>query len=322
MFALRGRMCGGIAIYEYVLKSDYMSNELYYHVFANGEDSKNLLESEADFLAAFNRVGICAAFSKARVLAFALEDTHPHFLLYGTKEDCIGFMLQFQDGVLRYIRKSRKKQEDVRLDCDILEIKTEKHLLNTGVYVIGQPTKDRKHVLPGDYRWGTGCLYFRPKIYSSVWEFDAAGKQVCPTLAKEIPYRRQKKMFHTHAKIPSDWLVCNGFILPHNYVDVARFEAIYGTHYCFNSFLNAKRGDDEVVERMVKHRGAAIETLEARRYCEDMCLLYYGKRSSRWLTADQRMMLAKRLRSKYHLSFKQLSALCRVPEEELKKYII
>lgn len=37
--------------------------------------------------------------------------------------------------------------------------------------------------------------------------------------------------------LPPDYLVCNGVVLPTNYVDVRRFENIYKTHNCFRTFM-------------------------------------------------------------------------------------
>jgi len=302
-------------------ENDIMSVKKFFHAFANGSDAKNLLISDEDFVAAFNWVGVCAAHTAAQVVCFALEDTHPHFLLYGHKADCLSFVMMYQKGLLRYVFESRRSLDGVRLDCDLLEIKNEKHLMNTGVYVINQATKDGKHVLPGDYRWGTGCLYFRPKDYFSIWEIGPDRQIFAPVAVGSMTFRQKRRLLHTHRDVPPEWLVCDGILLPQNYVDTSLFEGIYRTHRCFNSFLGSKRGDDEVDGQMTRHRGVAMETIDARAVCSDICFTMFHKKSARWLAADQRVMLAKQLRSKYHLSFKQLSALCRLPEDELHKYI-
>lgn len=302
-------------------KEERHENKTFFHVFANGNDCKNLLTSVDDFIAAFNRVGICTLYSKAEVVCFALEDTHPHFLLYGTKNECLKYMLKYQKSLLRYLVYSRESVKDISFDLDILEITNERHLINTGVYIVNQATKDRKHVLPLDYRWSSGCLYFRPSHYISVWEIDDNGNRLSSMPLKSIPIRNQYKIFHTHTKLPQEWIVCNGIILPQNYINVSIFESIYKTHNCYTSFLGSTKSFESVIEKMSRHRGIAMETLEAREIFSSLCYQYYKKRDARWLNMNQRSFLARELRKKHNLTFKQLSALCRIPEDELHKYL-
>jgi len=66
-----------------------MKNFNFYHLFANGADASNFIASEQDFVYQFNLVGISAHNTKAKVVAFSIEETHPHFLLYGTSRKCI-----------------------------------------------------------------------------------------------------------------------------------------------------------------------------------------------------------------------------------------
>ena len=47
-----------------------------------------LFLSKSDFVAALNRLAVCAArFPGVAVVAFTFEDTHVHFLLYCLEED-------------------------------------------------------------------------------------------------------------------------------------------------------------------------------------------------------------------------------------------
>lgn len=294
----------------------------YYHLFANGDDSKNFITSEDEFVAAFNRIALCAHLSGATVLSFSIEDSHPHALLYGTYEECWNFKTLFENNSLRSIKARRGTCEGVRLDCDLYVVDDENYLRNVATYTIIQATKDGKAVMPYDYRYGTGALYFRSEYSSLPWLVDRNGRSVEPVRFDQLSYREKRRVSGSREDIPGDWLVCNGFILPTNYVDIARYEAIFRTHNCFRVFLSS--GKDRyaaVLDRMATVRGLTIEDLEARNLCEDACLTLFGRKGTRHLTPQQRLALARELRRRYHLSYRQLSTLTKLPENELREYV-
>lgn len=41
-------------------------------------------------------IAVCAANTDVVVVSFSIEDSHPHFLLYGTKEGCTRFKLLYE----------------------------------------------------------------------------------------------------------------------------------------------------------------------------------------------------------------------------------
>ena len=122
--------------------------------------------------------------------------------------------------------------------------------------------------------------------------------------------------------VPDDWLVCNGFILPTNYIDIARFESIYQTHNRYRVFLSSPRKrEEEMLRKMAEYRGVTMEDLEARKLCGDMCKQLFGTRDPRRLDTTKRIMLAQQLRRQYRMTFRQLAMLVRLPEGEIRTYV-
>lgn len=299
-----------------------MEQSNYYHMYANGDEAKNFIVSESDYRAEFNLIGVCAYNSGAGVLAFSLEDTHPHLLLYGTHTAAHKFKRLFERSSLQHILSTRKTLDNVSLECQLDLIDNQDYLMNVGTYVIAQATKDGRPVMPYDYLWGTGSMYFRNGPYVPVWYFNRDGSIAEPVRIGNIPQRECPSIRCSRMSVPDDWLVCNGLLLPSNYVNVKLFEDIYRTHNCFRTFLaSSKKKDQDVRDRMAFIRGIVLEDIEARRLCESVCMELYSKKTSRWLDASQRLTLAKRLRNDYRFSFRQLSSVCRLPEEELRKYL-
>lgn len=294
----------------------------YYHLYSNGDDARNFIITEDDFVAAFNRIALCCHLSKVIVLSFSIEDTHIHVLLYGALEECLLFKRLFEENSLRCIVAKRGTGDGVRLCCELDEITDENYLMNVAIYTIIQATKDGKAVMPYDYRFGTGPLYFRSEYSVMPWLLDKTGRLVEPTCFGQLSARERRKICGSRKDVPVSWLVCNGFILPTNYVDVARYESIFRTHNCFRVFMSSGKDKSKVVqERMAFISGVTIEDLEARELCEATCLELFGRKGTRHITPQQRLALACELRRRYHLSYRQLSSLTRVPETELRTYI-
>ena len=122
--------------------------------------------------------------------------------------------------------------------------------------------------------------------------------------------------------VPDDWLVCNGLILPDNYVDVGRFESIYGTCNRFRVYLSSTKSREEaMLARMAEYRGVMLEDIEARKVCGELSRQLFNTRDTRKLDATQRIMLAQQLRRQFKLTFRQLSTLVRLPETEIRTFV-
>lgn len=297
--------------------------EHYYHMFANGDDAKDFITTESEFVSAFNRFAVCTLFSKAAVVSASVEDSHPHALIWGTYRQCLIFAQSYESLSIKSIAKRRGTAMGVNLHCELYEVDDDLYLKNVAAYTIVQATKDGKRVMPYDYRYGTGALYFRSKYSVLPWLIDNNGNYCKPSKYSDLTVDKRRIICGTRKiELPDDWLICNDFILPTNYVDLERFESIFKTHNCFRAFLSAgKAQDDPIFSKMAEARGVTIEDIEARQICKDVCRQLFNMESTRNLSTEQRLCLARQIRRVYHLSFRQLSFLTKVPEIELRKYV-
>ena len=295
----------------------------YYHVCANGADSRNFIICAADYYAAFNLVGVCAANVQVVVVSFSIEDSHPHILLWGTAENCARFKALYEKLYIHYAAATRKGGSDLVFRCELYPVDDEDYLRNVAVYTIIQATKDGKAVMPYDDPWGTGSLVFRKGFRIYPWQFDGKGNICQPQPFSSLGTRARRALLHSrHYSIPDHWQVCNGIILPTNYVDVTRFESIYGTHNRFRVYLSSPRKREEMMlDRMAEQRGVSMEDLEARKACGDVCRQLFGTRDPRRLNTQQRIQLARQLRQQFRMTFRQLATLVRLPETEIRIYI-
>ena len=300
-----------------------METKQFFHFCANGAETRNFIITQSDYYANFNLIGACAANSQAVVISFSIEDSHPHGLLWGTLLECQAFVSRYEDVYTRYATRTHPKRQQFVFRCDLFPIEDERYLKNVATYTIIQPTKDGKPVMYYDYLWGTGSMYFRNEGHIPIWQIGDDGTKLEPMPFGSLTEREKREILRSRVlTIPDDWLVCNGFILPSNYVDVKRFEGIYKTHNTFRVFTSSpKQREEEMLQVMANYRGVSLEDLEARRICGDVCKQMFGFRDPRRLDSPRRINLAQQLRRQYRLSFRQLSTLVYVPEGEIRRYV-
>ena len=299
-----------------------MEEKNYYHLFANGDDARDFILDETDFYAAFNRFGVCAAATVVVVLSFSIEDTHPHALLYGTETECLRFKYLYETTTLHYVVSNRGDAGGLKFFLEFYPVTEEDYLRNVAAYTIVQPTKDGKRVMHYDYLWGTGSMYFRPDNHIPIWTITRDGRLTEPCRIDSLTARERKRLLRSKREVPGDWLACNGFLLPSNYVDVRQYERIFQTHNCFRAFCSAGRNKDaDIVMRMSDTRGILLEDLEARRICVNSSVKLFGQKDPRKLDTTRRIALARSMRKEFRISFRQLSTLVYLPESEIRKYV-
>lgn len=296
----------------------------YYHLCSLGSEGHNFIKSQDDYYAAFNIVGVCAAdfHGEVVVLSFSIEDSHPHLLLYGTRPACEQFARRYEKTYMRHVVSSRGDSDGVSLKLEVIPVTDNEHLMRVGAYTVIQPTKDGKNVMPYDYPYGTGSMYFRPRWHIPVWLISDNGEVLKTHKIAELSRKKKDRLlFCKTCSVPDDWLFCQGFLLPTNYIAVDMFEAIYKTHNCFRAFCSMSNKQwQEMMSRIAEYRGVTLEDFEAGMLSSQCSRELFGTADIRRLNSKQRLMLAQKLRREYHLSFRQLSTLVRLPEIEIKSY--
>lgn len=293
----------------------------YYHFYSNGKLAVDLFLSKADYVAAMNRLAVCKArFPGVAVVAFTFEDTHMHLLLFCGECEGKAFCDMFKKLTMMYISRSRGgKPSDLNIIFDCESIKDETYLKKVGTYVLVQPTKDGKGIMPYDYPWSSAPLYFRGDKAVPVWYVDKTGKVQEPVRVGDMGFEDKRKYLKTAVDLPDDWLVCNGIILPSNYVDTARFESVYGTHNAFRAFQTVS-GDRDMIRSGVMVRGVSLPDSEMRAACSAICRELYGAGSTRFLNSYQRLDVARQMKKRYLISKRQLSRIVHIPVDEIERY--
>lgn len=300
-----------------------MQPKRYYHLCADGLDARNFILDKRDFSAAMNIVALCAANTDVVVVVFTIEDTHPHFLLYGTSDECVEFKLMFETVYRHYAASTRAEGAAFKLNIELYAVDDERYLMNVSAYIVSQPTKDGKDIMPFDYRWGSGSMYFRRGYHIPLWLFDDEGIIHSPIHFGNLSVDRKREITHSRTyTVPGNWQVAGDIILPSNYVDVPRFESIFRTPNCYRVYMSGSRKqDEEILERISRVRGVMLEDTEARIICGDVCKAVFGTRDPRRLDSRGRLSLAQTLRRQHNMTHRQIATIVRLPESEIRRYV-
>ena len=286
-----------------------------YHFSTDGKAVDAIFEDDDDFIHGMNRVYVVFVSRKYRIiiLAFSLMDTHVHFVLYGTYEDCNSFVHEYIRRTSMFI--SRKRGDTHKLDNVPIHhqvIDTDRYLKTVICYTVRNAPVAGLPFNGIDYPWSSGPLYFRRNGYwSSPRWMDQLGD-------KEAGSERQRRaVLKTRDKAPARPLLIGGIVFPGEYVACELVERIFKTCKSYHYFMSHCREDD------VDSRGGELSMLsipmqEMRQHKNRICREMFGTEHVRRLDTTQRMRLARTLRSQYNSSPKQVCRLCGLVYEEVK----
>lgn len=261
---------------------------------------------EEDYKVGMNFVAIQAHASRVVVLSFILMSNHVHFVVKAdSKKDAEAFIEGFKHRYSLYLRykygvKEFLRGNDVRIDlispCDE---DPEKAIAYVEMNCVAANICSH----PGQYTWGTGCLFFDQRKPDGR-PLGTFSKRAC------------KRLLHTDVEsLPDNWLVgADGYILPQNYVDVAAVEAFFRTPRRMNWFLaNSSKA---------KKRLEADDNLPAFRdqvilaAVPDLCQSLFGKRKLSQLTRDEQVEFVRQLRFRFSAHVNQIARVCGLTYEQ------
>ena len=158
-------------------------------------------------------------------------------------------------------------------------------------------------------------LYFRK---ASLWSSPAWQDQtrIVPLDDRHI---RQRELLRTRNRQKTVSMI-GPLVFPGEYVAYEVVEQLFKTCRSFNFFMCTSRESD------VESQGGTISRLsipmqEMRQYKKELCKEMFGVESLRTLHTEDRLRLARALRTKYNSSVKQIARLCGLVYAEVKDRI-
>lgn len=286
-----------------------------WHFSTDGNAVDAIFIDEEDFINGMNRIYVLAKKHIIIILAFSLMDTHVHFILWGSFEDCNRFMHDYVKATSRHIaitHGERNKLADVPIHHQVVD--TDFYLKTVICYVIKNAPVGGIPFNGIDYPWSSGPLYFRRPGYWSTpaWQTESEGSK-----ESEMGNYKKRQLLKTQYKIEGNIQVIDRLVFPGEYVAYELVERLYKTCRGFNYFMCITKEED------VDSRGGIISRLsipmqEMRQNKNEVCRELFGVSSTKGLNTGQRLKLAKILISRFNCSVKLVARLSGLVYDEVK----
>lgn len=282
----------------------------YYHCASKGFDHSILFADTREFVAGMNRIAICRAnMPKVLVLVFCLMDNHVHFILYGTKEDCLKWMALYQKLTMMWQHNHREGNPvDEIWNNDAWLIHDEEDLKQKIVYVFRNPTVARMGFKPDGYRWSSARL-----VFSDVSAIPATGRKVGMMSSYE-----KRNCFETRIELPEDWvLLPDGLIWPGDYTETKRVEKLFVHPKNYMFYLN-QNVETEINHEMYKG-DLSLPDQDVVRIAQEISANRFGTNDLALLELQQRIQLCKSVKKRTGATLKQLARIVHLPLADLRK---
>ena len=289
-----------------------------WHFSTDGNAVDAMFYDEDDFIVGMNRIYTTVRCYRVIILAFSLMDTHIHFVLYGKFDDCNRFIHDYvrrTSWYMSFSRGEKHKFDNVPINCQT--VSDDYYLKVVICYVIKNAPVGGISYNALDYPWSSGPLYFRrPGLWSSPHWSDNLGNLAG---TDGIGVGQLRQILKTRILPDENVPMAGPIVFPGFYTAFKIVEKLFKSCKSFNYFMCVSKEDD------VDSRGGTISHLtvpmqEMRQHKSEVCQELYGVSNVKTLNMQQRLKLARTLRSRYNSSLKQIIRLCGLVYDEVKDY--
>jgi len=287
-----------------------------WHFSTDGSLVDYLFIDDEDFIAGVNRIFILSLKYNIVILAYVLMDTHVHFIIWGEYEESQKFMHEYLKLTSMYLsHKYGTKHKLYKVYPSVQEIQDDAYLKICICYVLKNASAGGLQYNPSDYPWSSSPLYFRREGW---WTF--CGWNSITVDSTNLSARVLCDVLHTRFAPDKPFRLIGNMVFPEEFVAVDIVEQLFKTHRGFNYFMCVSKSTDVESMRSSVSR-LSIPYAELRQHRIDICLERFGTDSIRNMPTDQRLILARILKSRYNSSLKQIAKTCGLIYKEVKKVL-
>lgn len=301
-----------------------------YHFSSDGNATDELFLDTTDFKDGMNRVAILSLRFNILILAFVLMDTHIHFVLYGAFEECQAFVHEFMrlTGMSLSFRHGEKAKTHA-IPIDYKVIHDADYLRNAICYDFRNPTVAGIKYMFYDYPWSSGPTMFRSEKGWARAMWTLTEDRNCPQeildyfkikRAWELGDQKEtRQILKSHDVLPDDWILIDGVIFPGCYIPLDIVTSIFRSHKSF-LFFCGRNNEKEMDKDSGQLSRLSLPNDEMKQHRDEIIAEKFGDRTIRSLNAEERMEVARTLRSRYRASIKQIANIVRMPVEMVEKW--
>lgn len=282
----------------------------YYHVCSDGLDKRMIFRNRKEFIMGMNYVALCHLKHQIQILCFCLMGNHFHFILSGSFEECWKFGSEYKRMCAMMMKRVQDADSGMKdVEVQIKEITDISYLENAIAYVLRNPIVAGFKLMPNQYEWSSGDMYFRNS-------YIASGRRADSFSIKELT-----KLINSNIKIPEHYIINeSGILSPLNYIDYRSVEEIYKHPSRLMGLLSArKEAEFEVFLGVADKYTPDIEELKDS--VRELIKIQFGVRSISQLSMEQKILLCGLMRKNFRASRKQIALITRLNMETINKVI-
>jgi hypothetical protein len=253
-----------------------------FHIYSNGKKVNLLFSSREEKIFMMNLLAITSYSCSVKLLVHQILDTHFHLIVAGKVSSCARFRNVLLIKMIKFIKqKGSRAYSNGDFEVSMSPINEATELKNKFMYVYRNAIVADFKLMPWEYEWGPGNIYF----------VDHSALSNIGRPLVDFTYNAQMKMFHSKVKLPADWRVNEeGMILPHSYIDWRRVEDMFGRSRVFLAFLH--QGKDKIVS-MNPYDAFKAKEADLRKEAEELCMNIFNCKL-KGASLEQRIAIAKK----------------------------
>ena len=283
-----------------------------YHIYSDGTRLAVLCDTEEDYVFIMNQIAITSLYCDVRILCQEVMRTHFHLIAKGAPDKIQKYKREIKRLITR--RYNRDGLGDIVKDAiqiAVDPIKDDEELRRKIIYVFRNCTEAGFRLLPEEYPWGPGLVYYRQDktTYRKVSELD---------------YREQCRLFRTRVKLPQNWeFDAKGMLVPRSYFDTQYLHnEVFLSPRQFIAFLNVKKKD--LIEMEAADARPFLEKQDEGKLLKEMeyeSTRRFKKPIKQLSQADKIHLATYFWNERKTLSVKQLARLSRLNEAVLRAIV-
>ena len=238
-------------------------------------------------------------------------NNHFHFILRGNHEECLKFGREYKR-LCAMLMKRTQNIDNAMKNVEIMakEINDRSYLEYAIVYVLRNPIVAGFKIMPHQYPWSSGNMYFRNS-------YIPAGKEAKDFNVKEL----QHQILCSKTRIPENYIIDEeGMVSPLCYIDYSTVEELFGHPSRLMGLLSAKKESEfELFLGITEKYNPDIE--ELRDSVRELIQAEFSVKTVSQLSIEQKMQLCTLMRRNFNASRKQISMITRLNLETVCKIV-
>ena len=282
----------------------------YYHVCSEGLEKRMIFRNRREFIMGINYVALCHLKCNVRILCFCLMGNHFHFILSGSYQECWKFGNEYKRMCGMMMKRTQESDAGMKdVELQVKEITNMSYLEYAIAYVLRNPVVAGFRIMPHQYEWGSGDMYFRSS-------YIASGRRADSFSIKEL-----SRMLNSNIKIPGHYIIDeSGIISPLNYIDYKAVEDIFKHPSRLLGLLSAKKETEfEIFMGVADNYIPDIEELKDS--VRELIRVEFGVKTVSQLSMEQKVLLCGLMRRNFRASRKQIALITRLNMETINKVV-